>query len=105
MRRASVCIARVCKSEFDSGSDYRRSYFAMDNYDQEILGVFFSNSQANQCAKKYVKKDLSHNFPDDDDDEVNDMEGTTMIWTGICSNLIPPNLENTTKTTHPTRCG
>lgn len=51
MEHASVYIALACKSEMDSGSDYRRSHFIKDNFDQKILGVFFSKTLANQCAK------------------------------------------------------
>lgn len=31
------------KSEIDSGSDYRRSRYVRENYDQLILGLFFSS--------------------------------------------------------------
>ena len=60
MERASVYIALACKSELDSGSDFRRSYYVKDNFDQKILGVFFSLAQANQCAKEYCRDELGH---------------------------------------------
>jgi hypothetical protein len=67
-RHASVYIAFACKSDYDSGSDYRRSHWAKDSFDQEVLGVFFSRSLANQCAKDYVRNELGHALEDDDDD-------------------------------------
>jgi len=68
MEHASVYIALSCKSEIDSGSDYRRSYFIKENFDQQILGVFFSKSLANECAKNYVRDDLEYDLGEDDDD-------------------------------------
>lgn len=73
MEHASVYIALHCKSEMDSGSDFRRSYYVKDNFDQEILGVFFSVTQANECAKDYCRDELGLDMDDDEDDE-DDME-------------------------------
>ena len=68
MQHASVYLALACKSESDSGSDYRRSYYTKDNYDQEVLGVFFSPRQAVQCARAHVEE-LGYEIGEDDDDE------------------------------------
>ena len=68
MQHASVYIAFACKSEIDSGSDFRRSFYVKDSFDQEVLGVFFSKKQANQCAKEYVQNELGHDIDEDEDD-------------------------------------
>ena len=68
-RGASVYIALACKGEPDSGSDYRYSARVKDNYDQEILGVFFVCELANQCAKEYVEETLGYALHDDDEEE------------------------------------
>lgn len=72
MEHASVYIAFTCKSELDSGSDYRRSYYIKDNFDQEVLGVFFSKANANECAKAYVRDELGYEIDEHDDDEHDD---------------------------------
>lgn len=90
MEHASVFIAFTCKSELDSGSDYRRSYFVKDNFDQQVLGVFFSKRQANQCAKEYVQDELGYDVDDEymdddeDDDEMDDADDDTasFVWDG-----------------------
>lgn len=69
LEHASVYIAIACKSELDSGSDFRRSYYIKDNVDQEILGVFFSKRLANQCARDYLGMDDEDEMDDDDDDD------------------------------------
>ena len=73
-RGAYVYLAITSKSEVDSGSDYRYSQNINDNYDQEILGVFFSLTAANQCAKYYVQNELGQDADEDDDrgDEMDD---------------------------------
>ena len=65
MEHGSVYIAFACKSEMDSGSDFRRSFYVKESFDQEVLGVFFSKKQANQCAKEYVQNELGHEIDDD----------------------------------------
>jgi len=74
LERASVYIAFACKSELDSGSDYNRSAHIKENFNQEVLGVFFSSARANQCAKEYIEGELGHEeeFDNDDDDEDSD---------------------------------
>lgn len=69
MQHASVFVAFACKSELDSGSDYRRSMFVRDKYDQKVLGVFFSMAQANRRAKEYVQDELGHELDDEDDED------------------------------------
>ena len=97
MEHASVYVALTCKSELDSGSDYRHSYFVKDNYDQEILGVFFSKKAAKECCKEYVgweddeEEDNSENSGDSDDDssfvydssdygDYDDDQAATKVW-------------------------
>ena len=73
-RGARVYLAITAKSECDSGSDYNYSRYRRENFDQEILGVFFSLNAANRCAKLYVRDDLGHDeeFDDDMSDEEDD---------------------------------
>lgn len=80
---ASVYIAFSCHSEFDSGSDYRMSYHLKDNFDQELLGVFFSKAEANRCAKNHVKYDIGYEDDmddDEDEDEDGDSDDETFVW-------------------------
>lgn len=70
LEHASVYIAFTCKSEVDSGSDFRRSMYAKESFEQEILGVFFSKQQANQCAKNYVEE----NFEEEEEEEQEEEE-------------------------------
>lgn len=72
MEHASVYIAFHCMSECDSGSDYRRSYWVKEKFDEEILGVFFSKALANQCAREYVRDELGVEMDDDDEDDEDD---------------------------------
>jgi hypothetical protein len=67
LRHASVYIAIACRSELDSGSDLARSWLIKDNVDQEILGIFFSKKEANECAKEHLELEM-----DDDDDKEKD---------------------------------
>jgi hypothetical protein len=93
----SVYIAITSKSETDSGSDYRRSRDIKENFDQEILGIFFSRKKANDCAKQHVIDELDYDYDDgkedeeddgendddengDDDDEVSDDDGELFTW-------------------------
>jgi hypothetical protein len=66
--RCSVYIAMKCKSEFDSGSDYRRSQYCKDKYDEKILGIFFNLSKANKCARQH-KQEINDEEVDSEDDE------------------------------------
>ncbi|GAX13083.1 hypothetical protein FisN_2Hh591 [Fistulifera solaris] len=72
MEHASVYVAFACKSELNSGSDYYRSQFVRDKYDQEVLGVFFSLKEANLRAKNHVREELGHEVDDDDEEEDDD---------------------------------
>ena len=71
-RGACVYLAITSKSEADSGSDYRYSRYIKDNFDQEILGIFFSLATANRCAKSYLENELGQDV--DEDDEMDDKE-------------------------------
>eukprot|EP00544_Gedaniella_sp_CCMP2646_P015571 CAMPEP_0202505236 /NCGR_PEP_ID=MMETSP1361-20130828/46699_1 /ASSEMBLY_ACC=CAM_ASM_000849 /TAXON_ID=210615 /ORGANISM="Staurosira complex sp., Strain CCMP2646" /LENGTH=233 /DNA_ID=CAMNT_0049138925 /DNA_START=43 /DNA_END=741 /DNA_ORIENTATION=- len=86
MEHASVYIAFTCQSESDSGSDFRRSYYTKENFDQEVLGVFFSKANANECAKTYVCEVLGgYNVDDDNDmsDDKNDSyDEEEFVWDG-----------------------
>eukprot|EP01116_Phalansterium_solitarium_P007332 TRINITY_DN1995_c1_g2_i1.p1 TRINITY_DN1995_c1_g2~~TRINITY_DN1995_c1_g2_i1.p1 ORF type:complete len:156 (-),score=31.24 TRINITY_DN1995_c1_g2_i1:171-608(-) len=62
-------------SEFDSGSDYRRSRYTKENYDQSVLKVFRSRDDANRFAIDYMKYDILELDSDDDEDE--DEDGST----------------------------
>lgn len=75
MDHASVYIAYTCKSQLDSGSDYRRSYYTIDSFEQETLGVFFSKRAANQRAKEYVRDFLTAgNYEEEDEDDMYDSD-------------------------------
>jgi hypothetical protein len=52
------------------------SRYIKDNFDQEILGIFFSLATANRCAKSYLENDLGQDVDEDDemDDEEDDEE-------------------------------
>jgi len=76
MEHASVYIALACKSELDSGSDFRRSYFVKDNFDQQILGVFFSKKEANRCAKNFLEWDDDEEDMEEDESMDSDDEET-----------------------------
>lgn len=69
LNHASVYVAIACKSELDSGSDFRRSMFVKDNVDQEILGLFFSLKAANQCARDHLAEIEDENGDDEDDED------------------------------------
>lgn len=68
-RGAFVYIAIACKSELDSGSDFRYSWTVKDTFDEEILGVFFDLENANKCARNYVENDLVFELSDDEEEE------------------------------------
>jgi hypothetical protein len=79
IKHASVYMATACKSEFDSGcgSNYCRSYYVKEKYNQQILVVFFSAAAANACAKAYRNKLCGDDDEeDDDDDDDNDEENS-----------------------------
>jgi len=44
------------------------------NYDQQVLGVFFSKAQANRRAMAYVQDDLGDDLNDDEEDMDEDDE-------------------------------
>ena len=72
MENASVYVAFTCKSEEDSFSDYRRSWLLKDNFDQEVIGVFFSKKRVIQCDRDYVQHELGHDIGEEDDDGSDD---------------------------------
>lgn len=76
-RGAYVYLAISCQSEIDSGSDYRRSHTCKSNFNQEILGLFFSLRKANQCARDFVVDELDQELDEDllEDD-------TEFVWDG-----------------------
>ena len=39
-----------------------------DKFNEELLGVFFSITKANKCAKEHVKYEISQEYEDDDKD-------------------------------------
>jgi len=67
----SCHVAVVCKSENDSGSDWNHAPYVKDNYDQKILGIFFSRREANKRAKKHAQE-LGMASDDEDEDEEED---------------------------------
>jgi hypothetical protein len=80
IKHASVYMAITCKSELHDERDFpRRSDLDLkENFDQEILGVFFSLAAANACAKAHCKElsgdeeddDLDVDVDHDDDDDL-----------------------------------
>ena len=84
LEHASVYLACACKSELDSGSDFMVSMYVKDNYDQEILGVFFSKQMANQCAKEHVLE-LGYELDAEDNEEDEDLDSDdeeNFVWDG-----------------------
>lgn len=77
-RGACVYIAYACKSE-PEGSDYRYQS-TKDKFDEETLGVFFSQRQANMCARNYVINELE--LMDDDDFDDDDMDDYNFEYDG-----------------------
>jgi hypothetical protein len=71
----SVFVVITCKSELDSGSDYMRSRDVKDNFDQEILGIYFTRTNANKFAKEHAMElqGDAEDEDDDDDDEDTDL--------------------------------
>ena len=43
--------------------------YVKDNFDQEVLGVFFSKAEDNCCANDYVEEGLGHEADKDDDED------------------------------------
>jgi hypothetical protein len=72
VEHASVYMAIACKSEFDSGSDYNRSNYIKENYDKQILGIFFSLAAANACAKAHRNELCGGDDEEDDDLDIDD---------------------------------
>lgn len=64
-------IAMTCKKKADDGDRRRYRYFGPDEdeLDHQILGVFFSRIEADECAKEYVEKELDYKEDDDSDDD------------------------------------
>jgi hypothetical protein len=77
-----VYVVLTCKSEGDSGSDYRYSAQVKDNFDQEILGIYFTLTKANKCAKEHVAE-LNDDEEEEDDDDDDDNEDVNLYtWSG-----------------------
>ena len=81
---AHVYLAITSRSEADSGSDYRRLRYVKENYDQEILGVFFSLALANDCARSYVEDELGRDLHDEEEEEEEEEEDDLddFVWDG-----------------------
>jgi hypothetical protein len=75
----------TCKSEFDSGSDYKYSRHCKDKYDEEILGIFFSLAAANRCARaRYCEmcdEDGDEEEEEDEEDEEDEDEDSNEPFT------------------------
>jgi hypothetical protein len=68
----AVFVIITCKSEPDSGSDYKRRRDVKDNLDQDILGIYFTRTNANKFAKKYAMElqgGIEEEDEDDDDED------------------------------------
>jgi hypothetical protein len=66
--QAAVYIVLQALSEPERGYSYDD---AKENYNPEILGVFFTLRQANQCAKEAIQELKGSNFHSDDDEASN----------------------------------
>jgi hypothetical protein len=64
----SVFVVITCKSELYSRSDYMRSVDVKDIFDQEILGIYFTRTNANKFAKGHAME-LRGDGEDDDEDK------------------------------------
>lgn len=75
-QKISVYVVISCKSESDSGSDYHHSRYVKENFDQQILGIYFTRSKANKLAKEHVAelKDDEEDEEDDEDDDNEDVD-------------------------------
>lgn len=69
-------IAFTSKSDLDGGSDdpCRSFMYYKENFDQQILGIFFSRVEANKCAKEYLRNDLGYKLYDNNDDDDDDID-------------------------------
>jgi len=67
---ACVYIAFARKADADCG-DWRFNQQNKDKFDEELLGVFFSLTKANKCAKEHVKFTLQ-DYEDDEEDSDED---------------------------------
>jgi len=70
-QNVKVYIALKSKSELDSGSDYNMSRYVRENFDTEILGVFFKLKAANKRAKEAA---CELGFEDDEEEEEDEDE-------------------------------
>ena len=92
----SCYIALASKSELDSGSDWNYARSVKDNYDQKILGIFFSRRAANKRAKEMAAElgweddeDEDENEDGDEDEDGNGEDDELFIW----SNEEDPDLD------------
>jgi hypothetical protein len=94
-KHAKVWIAKTCRSERDRGDHWGRfGGIVKDEYDPQILGVFFSRLEADNCAEEYVQSELGHEIEkyesededesedDDDDDDDDDDASCSFDWNG-----------------------
>jgi uncharacterized Zn finger protein len=65
-QNVKVYIALKSMSEWDSGSDYNMSRYVRENFDTEILGVFFKLKAANKRAKEAASE---LGFGDEEEEE------------------------------------
>ena len=67
---ACVYMTFACEADADCG-DWRDNEQNKDKFNEELLGVFFSLTKANKCAKEHVK-DISQDYEDDEEDSDED---------------------------------
>lgn len=83
LKQQDICVYVVltCKSESDSGSDYNYSAHVKDNFDQEILGIYFTLTKANKLAKEHVAE-LNCNDDDEEEEDDDDEDVNLFSWSG-----------------------
>lgn len=75
MKHAKVWIAMTCQSEMDRGDTWGRYQgIVKEEFDHEILGVFFSRQEADNFAEKYVYEKTGFREEYDDDEDYVDEE-------------------------------
>ena len=76
-KKCGVYVALKAFSDSDSGSDYRFSGMHKENYNFEVLGIYFNLKNANQRAHEEVTKIAGYDENGEDDDE-DENEGTEL---------------------------
>ncbi len=71
-------IAFACETDADCG-DWRHNQQNKDMFNEELLGVFFSLTKANKCAKEHGK-DISQDYEDDEEDSDEDEDAGGSRW-------------------------